>query len=328
MATLAPVIDPRFAENRQAFRRLPAPLWSALALLWVVDAIWLVVAPISLSGASYSAMAALLPLALLAGWGMLRLTGHPRVQMLMCGIAFILLAWPALRLFNHLTMSSAFPLADARLSAVDALIGFDWLGYATWLDGHPWLLWLMDRCYTGLTLYSIALFAVLMLTRDAVERCVELMILFFAGALICSGIGMFFPAVAAFAHYAPDVRLFDNVDPAVGSYHLAHMAKLRGDPAAVIEFASLPGLVTFPSFHTAMGVIAIYCARSNRLLFALSLAINLTMIASTPLFGSHYLIDVIAGTLIAIALIHLLRQARRNRDAHSSVQESAKFGEW
>jgi len=63
---------------------------------------------------------------------------------------------------------------------------------------------------------------------------------------------------------------------------------VRDDPAYVLDLAHMPGLVTFPSFHTAMGVIAIYCARGTRWLFWPMLVINLLMIAATPVLGSHY----------------------------------------
>ena len=56
------------------------------------------------------------------------------------------------------------------------------------------------------------------------------------------------------------------IDPRDGAYHLEHLERLRSDPMPVLSLSDLPGLVTFPSFHTAMGVIAIYCCRSIPLL--------------------------------------------------------------
>lgn len=227
----------------------------------------------------------------------------------------MLTAWPALRLYNHLTMSTALPLADVWLAAADRLIGFNWIQYALWLDRHPAIIQLMDASYSGLTAYSMALFLLLVLGREPAQRCQELIMLFFSSALICSTIGMFFPAMAAATFYQPKLGLFRNVDPWVGAYHIDQFLALRTDPAPMLALDDMPGLVTFPSFHTAMGVIAIYCARKTPWLLWPSLIVNLLMIASTPLFGSHYLIDVIGGASIATVAILLVRRVVQNDGA-------------
>ena len=91
---------------------------------------------------------------------------------------------------------------------------------------------------------------------------------------------------------------------------MRHLLALRTDPQHVLDLNNLPGLVTFPSFHTAMGIIAIYCSRGTPWLFWPSLIINILMISSTPLFGSHYLIDVIAGAVVALGTILFIRRPR------------------
>jgi len=286
------------------------PLWCALGLLITIDAVWLLASPLRLSADSWRVLAGLLPLAVIGGWGAHRLGDHPRLHMLCRGVAFMLIAWPALRLYNHLTMSTALPFADNWLAAGDAFIGFDWMRYALWLDSHPGLIQLMDYSYSGLTTYSIVLFVMLLLGREPIQRCEELVVLFFSSALICSTMGMFFPAEAAALHYQVQRDLFRNVDPWVGTYHIHHLLALRVEPDHVFALNNLPGLVTFPSFHTAMGVIAIYCARGTPWLFWPSVMVNVVMIASTPLLGSHYLIDVIAGAGVAAGAILFLRLYR------------------
>jgi membrane-associated phospholipid phosphatase len=230
------------------------------------------------------------------------------LQILCRGGTFMLAAWPVLRLYNHLTMSTSLPFTDNWLATADTFIGFDWMQYALWLDKYPVLIYFMDYSYTGLTTYSIGLFLLLLFGRNPTERCQELVVLFFSTALICSTVGMFFPAEAAAVHYNAQRELFRSVDPWVGSYHISHLQALRTNPGHVLTLNNLPGLVTFPSFHTAMGIVAIYCARGTPWLFGPSLIVNLLMIGSTPLLGSHYLIDVIAGASIAAGAILALRQ--------------------
>ena len=217
----------------------------------------------------------------------------------------MIIAWPILRIFNHLTMANRMPLADEWLSAADLALGFDWLGYVLWADQNPILLYAMDFTYTGLDYYAAFLFIVLALRPDAVLRCQELIRLFLMTAIPITAIGALFPAKAAMAYYAPSGTLFQHISDTTGSYHMAAMQALRNDPYHVLDLQHLPGLVTFPSFHTAMGIVAIYCARGHSIIFALMVLINITMIASTPVFGSHYAIDIIAGiafSLLAIAI--------------------------
>lgn len=285
-----------------------APVWLALCLLIAIDIIWLLRSPIRLSSDSWRVVAGLVPFIILGAWGNYRLNDWPRLQMLAGGVTFMLCAWPALRLYNHLTMSAAYPMADETLANADALMGFNWADYLAWVDRHPLLIQLMDLSYSGLTGYTMILFLLLLLGNEPQQRCRELLKLFFSTAVICSTIGMFFPAEAAAVFYQVPPNFLAHVDPRVGAYHLDHLQALRSDPDHVLFLAKLPGLVTFPSFHTAMGIIAIYCARGTPWLFGPSLVINLVMIASTPLFGSHYLVDIIAGAAIAGGVIMVLRQ--------------------
>lgn len=294
---------PSIAVNRVDLR--VSPVWFLLGLLILIDAVWLMTSPLRLSKDSWWMLAELLPYLIVGIGGAYGLGRFPRLQMLGIVVTFILVAWPALRVYNHLTMSTAFPLADTMLSAGDGLLHFDWMRYVLWLDRYPLLIKLMDLTYSSLTDYSILLFLLLLVGRNPKQRCHEMLVLFFATALICSTLGMIFLAEAAAIYYSAHQDMFLNVDPQAGSYHIEHLQALRSNPHHVLVLRDLPGLVTFPSFHTAMGVIAIYCTRGKPWLLVPSLIVNLTMIASTPLFGAHYLIDVIAGAGVAIGAIIL-----------------------
>ncbi len=300
------------AEDRQAFGRF-WPAWSLalLGLIAFVDALWLAATPISLSTQGlfppllFAALTAIL---------LPRLTLPPRLHMMLSGLALMLVAWPALRLYNHLVMTTALPLADGRLAGWDSALGLDWLGYVLWLDRRPALLELMDLAYSGLTIYSCFAFALVLILVGA-ERAREFVLLFLLTAVAASTFGMFFPAVAAMTYYAPDAQLLQTLTPTTGAYHLETLARLRTEAAPMLELHSLPGLTTFPSFHTAMGLVVIHCARGSRLLFVPMVLLNALMIASTPALGSHYFVDVLAGAGVAAAAVVLLRRLDRGRFA-------------
>lgn len=296
------------APAGEAEPRWPVWPWFVLGGLLLVEAVWLLATPLGLTDRTAMILGQLF---VMVGTCLIlarRFRRHPRLHALCAGGAFLLAAWPALRLFNHLTMSLAFPLADARLSAWDRAIGFDWLAYMRWADQYPALLRAMDLSYGNLTGYSCLLFVLLALGRNPVERCRELIALFLGTALFCSALGAFLPAVAAMAWYQPSPDLFSHIGPQTGRYHLEVLYALRQDPAHLFDLSNMPGLVTFPSFHTAMGVLAIYCARGTHWLFWPMLVVNLVMIASTPVLGSHYGVDILAGTATALGAIAIYRR--------------------
>lgn len=295
--------------------RWPLWPWAIVLAVILIDSVWLLLTPLRLSPDSVSLLWQIIPFALLGTWGAARLDHWPRAQALFVGLGFILTAWPAFRLYNHLTMTTAFPLVDGTLAEADAMIGFNWFSYLAWLDGHPTLLKLMDYSYTGLTAYSIILFLLLLTTRHFGRSCRELTELFVMTAVACSSIGAFFPAVAAAVHYAPLAGTFTHIAPEVGAYHLDHLLALRTDPHHMLRLSDLPGLVTIPSFHTAMGITAIYCTRRSPWLFWPSFAVNSLMIASTPVYGSHYAIDIAAGALVSGICIAFLRRLYRSKEA-------------
>lgn len=236
------------------------------------------------------------------------MAGLPQLRALLAGGALMLVAWPALRILNHLTMTTGLPLADEALAAADAALGFDWLGYLAWVDQYPRLLRAMDMSYAGLTSYSLGLYLLLVLAcRDPNRACAEFVQVFLLTAVACIAIGCALPAVSAAIHFAPPADLFTHIRPERGAYHLTSLTRLRSDPAAVLTLGALPGLVTFPSFHTAMGVVAIYCARHRWWLLAGMVPLNLVMITSTPILGAHYGVDLLGGAAVAGAAILAVR---------------------
>jgi membrane-associated phospholipid phosphatase len=290
----------------------PRWAWHLLIAVGAVDWAWLAATPLSLDAAGWWTIAALIAIACSAHLVMARNPTSPRIYVFVSGLSFVVLAWPALRLFNHLTMSTALPLADARLAAWDAAIGFDWLGYILWLDRNPLLLQIMEATYTGLTFYSLITFMILLLAFGPAQAR-DFVLIFFVTGVVVSVIGLFFPAEGAMVFYAPDPPRFQIITSATGTYPLETLGQMRTNPTHVMSLNNLPGLVAFPSFHTAMGVIGIYCCRAKRPFFVLSIAVNVTMIASTPLLGSHYVVDLFAGAALGLFIAWLVTNPHARR---------------
>jgi membrane-associated phospholipid phosphatase len=83
---------------------------------------------------------------------------------------------------------------------------------------------------------------------------------------------------------------------------------LRNGSLSMIDLSALQGVVSFPSFHTVLGVITIYALRDTRWLMVPVFLLNGTMIVSTLPVGGHHLLDVLAGAGLTFGAILLVRR--------------------
>jgi len=279
-------------------------LWSVLAVIAAVDIVWLATSDrLTLdlwSGRSIAPAIALL--AILRVYCQSR--SEVRLQRLylpMAGALFIILAFTALRVLDHLTMSIPFPYVDDGLAKFDAILGFDWLGYAEWVAGRPLVVKAFRLAYTGLTLVALAVFVILFVVRR-IDRAKEFVRLIFWSGLAATLIGMFFPAKAAMDRFA-SLDLKAIFGPDAGVYPIPYLNVLRSNVPYVLNLQELPGLVAMPSFHTACGLLIAYSCRKIWLLQPLSILYAVVMIASTPIMGGHYFVDLIAGGLLVAVVV-------------------------
>jgi membrane-associated phospholipid phosphatase len=124
-----------------------------------------------------------------------------------------------------------------------------------------------------------------------------------------------FPAAGAYAFYSPPPETFSNFTGAGGLAHLQTLTALRSGEPFSFRVTEMKGLVSFPSFHAALGIIQVYCLRRNPWLMVPVGAVVAIMIPSTIPEGGHHLIDTITGVAVAIASIVAIRVAsgRRSR---------------
>ncbi len=100
-----------------------------------------------------------------------------------------------------------------------------------------------------------------------------------------------FPAACAFTHYGFE-SLIDQ------TRFIQHFQALRSGTFTRLQLQELEGLITFPSFHVAGGLMVTWAFRHYRKLFIALTALNALMIASTVLLGPHYVVDIVASILL------------------------------
>lgn len=233
----------------------------------------------------------------------------------------------SLPLLNHLTMTIPFPYQDNWLNGWDLALGLNWLAYFELVHSSPLAITVLQFCYDQLSLLGMVAMIVLIIMGDT-RRVRYFMEVFFATAVLCIVVGAAFPALAAVDMYVADLSVYGNFGNPPGVYHLPHMEALR-DPAGAIALnpVGLPGLVTFPSYHTASAIL-LGVAFWRTWAFVPAAVYGALVIASSPVFGGHYFIDLFAGTAVALAMAWLLARrpqyqglfARRDQPAKRAAQ--------
>src|SRR5690606_36367265 len=102
---------------------------------------------------------------------------------------------------------------------------------------------------------------------------------------------------------------------------------LRDGSHRLLVAVGSQGIITFPSLHAALAVILIAALWPIARLRWIILPLNLAMLAATPIDGSHYLFDVIAGVAVAVVRLALaIRIAQGDHARHRvGVMKNARL---
>ena len=220
-------------------------------------------------------------------------------------------------MLSYLAIRAGMPFVDDRLASWDQALGFDWRAYHQMFAEYPWLVGATGILYTT----SVAQIGLMILMLGFCGRLAHL-VDFVAGLMITGFVtvtlGALLPALGAHHHFGvPDngVAFFvtDIVD--------AHSGALQ-----VLDVSRAQGLVVFPSYHTIISLMIIFAAWPLRYVRYPALAINIALIAGVPIWGSHYLVDIIAATAISAATLLAWRLLWRGRRMLDEIAVPAATG--
>lgn len=288
-------------------------LWSLLAtavlilLIAAASGIVIEIAPGS------AIVAALLIVLLVAAHRRYRRRGERRLALALGGLLSISLAGSAGGVISIVGQAFAFPMIDPWLAAVDGAFGLSSLstvGVIAQLNGAPEFL---GAAYlSSIPLVIISVLALALLNRS--DRMWELCAAFGFCMLVATITCVPFPAEGAFSFLQFPAELKAALPAGSGVYHLTALADLRESGVVKLDAADLQGLVTFPSFHTAMAFMTAAAWRDDRWLRWPMLGWNALVVLSTIPIGGHYFVDLAGGALCWMA-IYLVCQDRASQSA-------------
>ena len=240
----------------------------------------------------------------------------------LCGsLSLLLLLGPALCMFTYATtiLSGRFPLQDTAFAALDRALGFDWPQQLAFFDNHPLAAAIGHLAYTSILYQAGAALLVLTLAGDA-ERLQDMTVAFWISCVACALVECLLPAVGAYAYYGIGAAQHSHIDLVTKDTTVALVIALREGTERTFNFCTAAGIISFPSFHACLGLLFIWTFWQTPVLKWVILALNMILIAATPLNGSHYVVDVVAGLLIAYGSIHATSAVRH------ALQRSARIG--
>jgi membrane-associated phospholipid phosphatase len=223
---------------------------------------------------------------------------------------------------TYVTGVANWPLQDHALLAIDRAMGMDPEAIARYVNDHDWLGGLLLRGYGQIKIMLLAVPVALTLTLRLVR--LQVFVFAFSIALVVTvAISTFVPAVGTYFGLNIPPSQLTSLDTSLYTAQLRDILALREGSLRHLELFKLTGIVSFPSFHAACAVLYMWALWPVRFVGGLAAALNLLMIAATPVIGAHYVIDVFGGVALA-AIAIFLGNCLLNAVAPSSATQAAQ----
>jgi membrane-associated phospholipid phosphatase len=205
---------------------------------------------------------------------------------------------------SYLAASFDLPLRDGIFDGLDRALGFDWSALFDFVTAQPVLSTVMRLAYVSFTIQaSLAVLALAFFRQLLWLRVFVLS--FILTALVTIAVAAVLPGVGAWELHGMPSGADVTIPIAQSSLPVFHA--LRDGTLRQLVAIGAEGIITFPSLHAALGLILMAALWPIAGLRLIAIAVNAVMIAATPIDGMHYLVDVIAGLLIALACLAAAR---------------------
>ena len=197
---------------------------------------------------------------------------------------------------------------DAELQSWDRALGLDWLAYLAFVNDHPAFGSLIQMAYKCLIPQMIFLVVALSFCGKLREVRTATLAVMLAGVVTIT-ISSLMPALSNFPYLNVSPELYANLRPSAAFVHTDHLEALRAGSMRHLPLNEMQGIVTFPSYHSALAAIFGWGFFQMRWLRWPGVGVAVATLLATPIDGGHYFVDVIAGLVVAALSIWLARRA-------------------
>jgi membrane-associated phospholipid phosphatase len=178
---------------------------------------------------------------------------------------------------TYVVSTSAAPLRSAELTRADALMGFSWTAWTAWVHAHHFL-WAYFEVVHPLHFAAMTL-AVTVLALKTESGAIRLLRAFTFAFMV---------SLTALA-VAPALTNTPN------AWSNTLRLSLRDGTFRIVDFAHTAGLISFPSMHAAMAVLACVALWPFRAWRGPLIVFTVSLCVGAISEGGHYLVDILAG---------------------------------
>jgi membrane-associated phospholipid phosphatase len=218
---------------------------------------------------------------------------------LLAEIALYFALWAVFPIFgiqlSYLAATLDLPLRDKLFTDADAALGFDWRTWASLAWRYPTFIKVLIWSYQSNLYQPLGLVLIFSIfgPRGRNREFLSAMAVASIATVILAGL---------LPTFGPN-----EVYGIPSGWHTV-LSALRARTHEPLPYV---GIVSFPSYHASMAVILTAVTRSYRWAFVASSIVNGLMLIATIPIGYHYLVDLIAGCVIAAGALYIVQRVEK-----------------
>jgi membrane-associated phospholipid phosphatase len=190
----------------------------------------------------------------------------------------------------YLAARCPIPFRDDLLAGMDRAIGVEVTDVLRLTNALPGVKLFLDRCYDTL-LYLMTAAIILPPLFGAMHRAKEYLIACIASAILALPLFAALPARGPWVYYGyPATPEQEKVTQVI--------VALKSDDTFVLNLCASEGIISFPSFHTVLALLAAFALWPVPYVRWPAALLAALIVLSTLTTGWHYLSDVVAGVLV------------------------------
>jgi PAP2 superfamily protein len=209
--------------------------------------------------------------------------------------------------------TAGFPYCDALLNGADRWMRLDWRSYLHFINGHETLAVLTWLAYRSM-LFQFTILVLVLVGASRIARLQQYVLATAVALFLTLAVFTFMPASGIYGFLQIEPAEFANLSPIMTHNQTLLLDALRTGQQTLVD--DMQGLITFPSFHAVWAILFAWGFYPVKQVRVGAIMLNLFVIASTPIQGAHYFIDIVGGAVVAgIAIYVATRLTRAATDA-------------
>ena len=284
-------------SGHDRLKRADAAVWITIGVIAMAVIGFGLLGPFELDFSSFLVPGVVTALLAAGGWFYRSVRHDPRLGAILSSTAHIVGFAAVGAPLSYIAATAGFPLQDAALEAIDRHIGVGWAQLMTFVSLHPGLQLVLSFAYSSFALQTLMTVLALGIAGQ-LTRLSSFIAAFVATTLVIIAMSAVCPAAGPWLFLDIQPASANGFLPASSTSWPAFLALRDGTLHTVYGIRS-EGIITFPSLHAALGVLFPLALWRVKGLRWLALGLNILLVIATPAYGSHYVVDVIAGILIA-----------------------------